>query len=348
MHPRIIGTKTVVILLLSGFILIPLRAYTEEPENAKILQRHGLALYQQELYDEAARAFRRLLKIRPSRQVYFNIGQCEFMRKRFDLALESFNIYLEKDRNKISRKRLQYTEKVVSEIAPLVGSFDVQGETPLEVWIDDELRGNTPVDGAIYVLEGEHRLSFKKDGEVVSVDTYAVLPGDTISVQVPIIVHQQTVKTLPESPLQTNPRERPTERERHLSTVATPPSSPDYVYSPIKNIGIIVTSIGGGAIITGGVMGGMALANDRKLKDRCPDKEQVCMSSNLALSNMVMSFGTAANVLLPLGAAVAITGVTLFVVGRRKERKQDGDLSAWRIAPYAAGTEMGIWFQQGY
>ena len=345
-----VSNKLITLLLLS-FLLVSTHSSAEERDEiveADTLENHGLALYQKELYDEAVRAFRQLLKIRPNQKVYFNIGQCEFMRKRFDLALEAFTIYLAGDPENIAEKRREYTERVVEEISPLVGRFEIQGDSPLEVWIDDELRGNIPVDGPIFVLEGEHRLEFKKNSEIVQTETYAVNSGQIITIQAPKVtpeptqqnelVSEPTPKTTEES---VNRNVKTSRKEKSMEMPLTPTKS------PLTSLGIVITSLGGISLAVGIVTGSLALSKDKELADKCPDKDELCPESNETLANRALSLGMVTNVLLPIGAVAVTSGVILAIVGHKKNSRQKESMNAalWRIAPYGDRSKAGLFIE---
>lgn len=342
----LLSIKRLSYLSLVALSLVPMPVNADVDDKAETLQNHGLALYRKELYDEAAQAFRELLTLRPSQQVYFNIGQCEFMRKRFDLALEALTNYLAGDKNKITDRRREYTERVIEEIYPRVGSLDIRGESRLEIWIDDEYRGSTPLNGPLYVLEGERRVVFKKEGEILLMEMYDVTPGETITILTPIVVTRTTAPPPPEVETDRESRDEPATKEidvpKTRESVPSPP--PERERSPMKSCGIITTSLGSITLISGITMGAVALSKNSDLKRRCPDKEETCLNSNQSLSYSAVSFGTAANVLLPIGAITAIAGVILTVVGHRKNKRlsESGNPSAWRLAPYVGRNGFGI------
>jgi Ca2+/Na+ antiporter len=338
--------KWLSLLFLLAFILLPIRSFADEKDEADTLENHGMALYQQELYDEAVRAFRQLLKLRPNQQVYFNIGQCEFMRQRFDLALEAFTVYLSGDREKIAKKRLEYTEKVVEKITPLVGTLDIRGESPLEVWIDDELRCSIPLSSPLHVLEGEHRLAFKKDGEIVQTETYAVKPGETITIQAPEVALEPTPTPAPV--VEPVPKEPPNEIDEDTSestpeepVVKLPPKS---AKSPLTTIGLLTASLGGAALVAGIVTGSKALSKDSQLAEKCPNIEKICSESNRDLANSTIALGTAATVLIPIGGVAVVTGVTLAIIGQKKnaEQRESREIGIWRVEPYSSRSGAGI------
>jgi hypothetical protein len=323
-----------------------------DEEKVDALELHGLALYQRELFDEAAEAFRRLLKIRPNQHVYFNIGQCDLMRKRYDLALEAFTVYLASDTDKISKKRLEYTKDVVKEITKVVGVLDIRGKTPMEVWIDDELRGKIPLGSPLYVLKGEHRLVFKRDDEIVQTETYAVKPGETITIQAPYLAPKPKSKSVGPSQSGSEPESaekatgEATPNSSETPTIEKSVASPQRVStsSPLRNAGIFLAGIGGAAVIGSVITGSVALSKNKELTDNCPDKEQTCSDSNRDLQNSVIALGVATNVLLPIGGTILVTGVTLAIIGHRKTAKQTESRTKRpvSIVPYGAPNMAGM------
>jgi tetratricopeptide (TPR) repeat protein len=81
------------ILILSCLFLItaPYQAKAEEEDKFRELFDKGMSYYESQMFAEALQAFREVLKIRVDYQTYFNIGQCEFLLKHYDLALEALS-----------------------------------------------------------------------------------------------------------------------------------------------------------------------------------------------------------------------------------------------------------------
>jgi hypothetical protein len=326
------------ILILSCLFLItaPFRAKAEEEDKFEELYQKGISYYEKQMFAEAAQAFREVFKIRTDYQTYFNIGQCEFLLKHYDLALEWLTIYVEKGGDKIEPKRREYVDEVIESIEPLVGYVEIKESNTFNIWVDDIHRGYTPLNRPLFMMEGEHELVLKKGNETVFKKYLTVKKGETIVVDVPPIAPLSEPR--PEKPAGESQKKAPLDTADETTGTAEPVTAPlsrKPTSSILRNVGIITAGVGGVAVVTGIVTGSLALSKGNQLSDRCPDKKQLCPKDAQDLRDSASLLAITSNVLLPLGGTVLVTGVVLAILGH-KRTAETRETSSLSVLPFGS------------
>ncbi len=303
----------------------------------------GVKYYENKDYIKASESFREVLRIRKSHRYYFNIAQCELGKERYDIAMEAFLAYLRGEGYEITKQRLDYSKDMVEKAVSLLGRLNVQGDVSAEIWVDNELRGRTPIDKLIYLLEGERRIVLKRGREIIYQKKFIIAPGDKIAVAIPNVQLTAT-ESKPEQRVQstTSVETRNSNIVTNINTSDIPPSTDSSTF-PLKNVGIVVASIGGAAVVGSAITGAIVLAKKSKLKENCPEKE-ICASNNEDLKRSIGPLANATNVLLGIGGAAVITGSILTVIGHKRS-KRTKEMSRLKIAPFINAGEAGVFIE---
>lgn len=183
------------ILFLTIVISLAARTYPAraqaDPEAAKAAAKAKLvkgSLYLDAgSYARALAEFEDAYKVFPSPKIFFNIGLANVRLGRFPEALRAFDRFLieatEADPSTIAQARTQ------ADLArPKVGVIEVLcPREGVEIALDDHVVGRTPLDEALYVSPGSHRLTARSaDPEAVPlVRTLDVAGGARQKVEVP-------------------------------------------------------------------------------------------------------------------------------------------------------------------
>jgi hypothetical protein len=197
------------------------------------------------------------------------------------------------------------------------------------------------------MMEGEHKLELKRGDETIFKKYLIIKTGETIVVDVSPIVpltglnSKESVDEMHKD-IQSDTADTAEDKsvtseinDSHLQDKLNP--------SSLRNIGIIVGSIGGATAIAGIITGAFALSKDSSLEEQCPDKKN-CSSSDKHLAISAKSLGVATNVLLPLGGGLLITGAVLAIVGHKKKQKSNESF-ALHITP--TWNNDGLYFYAG-
>lgn len=126
--------------------------------------------------------------------------------------------------------------------------------------------------------------------------------------------------------------------ELTLAPVATAPPPADNSIGP-RVPGIVLSSVGGAALIAGGVFGGLAFSATSKAKSQCNGNQ--CPPSAADDINRSKLFGNVSTGLLIGGGAVAVTGIVLAIVAPGSKKSDEAPKSA-RITPWVGADQVGV------
>ncbi|MBN2803934.1 MAG: hypothetical protein JXR91_12650 [Deltaproteobacteria bacterium] len=290
-------------------LLVNGKSYADNNDKeAKAAFDKGSEFFENQQYNDAAIQFKTAYNFKPSWKLFYNIGQCEALLKRYGLALEAFESYISDGGDDIAIERQEEILSEIKKLRNLVGSFDVDGaEDGTDIFIDDIKRGTTPLTASIMISAGiEHTITAKIDDTIIYTQVLK-LNGQqhkVIDIHVDATKPEQTDETeISEMPLQNVP----VQKEKSMSSV--------------KKAGLITIGIGGAILIGGVITGALAMSINNDVKDDCstrnclPDRQgDLDKRDNLAITT---------NILLGIGAAAAITGVLMITVfDKRKKRKK--------------------------
>jgi hypothetical protein len=125
--------------------------------------------------------------------------------------------------------------------------------------------------------------------------------------------------------------------ELALEADAPPPPKEDEKGSRVP--GIVVTSIGGAALIVGGVFGGLAFSATSAAKKQC--NGNVCMPSAESDISRSKLFGNVSTGMLIGGGAVAAAGIVLTILAPGGKKSDEGAKSA-RVVPWVGADQVGV------
>ncbi|MBN2525681.1 MAG: tetratricopeptide repeat protein [Deltaproteobacteria bacterium] len=310
----------------------------DKKETMKKLYYDGIDLYEKQQYVAAAQAFRELIELSNRDAYYFNLAECEYARKRFDLALEAFNIYLTNVGEKVAHQRRARAEEIMKEARTAVGYVNLEETDSVALWIDDEYRGDTPLRRPVALLPGEHTVILRQNANELFKTHITVEPGKIVQVKRP-------ARPLSEETIQPKPQLKAPVSKTNTNTDAMHAERETRKTSPLKNVGIVTASIGGAVLISALVTGKLALSKSSQLEDNC-DGKKGCAQSNKDLYETADNLTSATNVLLITGGVLAITGVILAVAGHK--RTKSGEKISVGTTPIFGTATMGVAFHGSF
>ncbi len=282
------------------FLVVGIGARAETGKTAaKEAFREGVKLFKTQRYVQASKAFRRANEIHPNWKLFYNIGQSEAAAKRYGLALEAFEQYLARAGDDITSDRQAEVIGEVKRLRELVGTIEVRGPSGSAVFVDDVLRGQTPMPGPISVPAGiEQRVRVEKDGAELL--NRVILVGGSKKLVVSVEEPQDLPVATSEAAAEV-PAEKVEDKNRK-----------------IRIVGWSMLGVGGAILVSGAVTGGVTAARAGELKSNCPDNKCPAeIDDNLQKSGKNLALAT--DILLPLGGAVAVTGAILLIIGYKKK-----------------------------
>ncbi len=148
----------------------------------------GIELFRRSEYEKAAHSFLEAHRLKPSWKLFFNIGQCYAATKRYGLAIEAFERYLGEGGDYVPEDRHATVLNELDNLRRVVGNVKIVGKKPgVKIFIDDVLRGETPLTKQILVTAGvEHSFVFVEDDkEILSINS-SVNGGVTLELAIPV------------------------------------------------------------------------------------------------------------------------------------------------------------------
>lgn len=292
----------------------------EAIDQVRALYDKGVELFQQQKYAEAARTFNELVAISPQFHFYYNIGSSEYLRKRYDLAMEAFQTYLKNAGEKADPERRAKAAEIIAEISATNGYVELDENTHLEVWIDGEHRSNTPVAAPIALLPGEHLVVLKKRDKVVHKIKINVSSGKTVAMKQ---LETQQMRVPDNSHPQRQEKAMGTKLERTKNQQRTATSKASIrKFSTLKISGIITAGVGVSFLVASGVTGKLAMSKSDQLAENC-NHQKLCEKSNENIKTTGKKLENTTDGLLIAGAATTVAGIVLAIVGHKKKRIDD-------------------------
>ena len=263
-------------------------AVADKKEEARVHFEEGVRLYEDGQYEQAAIAFARAYELKPSFKLLFNIGQAESELKHYARALEAFTRYLAEGGDQIPPERVTTVKSEIERLNALVGLIIV--ECPVDgakVLLDNENKGETPLESPIFVDIGKHEVMIKQGQEELLREVVRVAGGQRVTIEVEAGAGAPT-----------EPDDDP--------SVEDDPEGGDRVWT------WVALGVGGAAGIAGAAIGGAAMSKKSSLEKDCVDNH--CPQSSSGEADTIKSMNLTADVLFGVAAAGIITGVILFFV----------------------------------
>ena len=298
----------------------------------KDLHAKGVSLYEQQQYGEAAQVYREMLTVAHEYQYYYYVGECEYKRERYDLAIEAFRLFLENTGEDLPAEARAHAEDAEMKSATMVGYLSVKEDNTLEIWVDGEHRGTTPMNRNVAVLPGAHTVSFLQNGESVYTAEVTVALSETVDVQRP------EPEPVVEQPAEA-PEKEITAEEQTLDTETD--ATPTKEMSPLTTTGFVMAGFGGAALAASLVTGKLALSKADQLSDNC-DGERLCEDSNKNLHGDTDALIKTTNILLATGTVLTVSGVALAIIGRQRSKRSE--TISLRTTPVVGQNVLGVVF----
>ena len=261
-------------------------------------------------YEGAVALFRKAYELNPSWKIFYNIGQCEAALKRHGEALDAFEQYLSEGGDEVEVKRREEVLAEVARLRQMSGSIEIAAPEGATIWVGGVERGRAPLPGRIRVAAGvDHAVRVELDGEVLLDRAVRVGGEENLLVD---------ANPRPQEPAPVAAEDGKAIRDRKVRTA-----------------GWIAVGVGAAALVGGAITGGLALSADKSIQDACPGG--VCTSEKRGEVDRRDALALTTDILIPAGAAIAVTGAVLLIVFRDKERA-DGDAVAFSPIVTADGA----------
>lgn len=295
-----------VVLLVSSSSVLAEPPTPKDKAHARELYTMGQQMFRQGDFAGAQRNFEDAYRAVPNPIVLLSIAECEVRTENFTGAVVTLSRYISERPDAPDRAQV---EEQIAKLKAKPGIVTVES-TPAgaTIWVDGQSTSQvTPAD--IELPAGDHMISVEAQGYHNAEQQVTVLLGSQQRV---------SLAPIPDAP-------PPAETLPALPDVQIQASTTSHGKLPIW----IATGVAGAGLLTGAILGGMALGQKGDF-DAKPSEKTADKGERLALFADV-GFGIA--------AAAGITAIVLYVTRDKDAEKKE---QAWSVKPNLAKTNLGL------
>jgi len=351
----------IVFCLCISLISFTINSIAAAQDDAKEAFDRGTKLFSEKRYNEAADEFTRAYKAKPAWKLLYNIAQAQAGARRYGLALETFEKYLAQAGDEISEERLEEILEEIRKLRDMVGDVTISGPDGAVVLVDDIERGTLPMTGGVAVSAGiDHTFVVKQGDRVLFTRVLRLRGGAQDHLVVENAAESPESTAVPPSDSTTPPDDATSDADAKKSddgpvmppapqlepgtnaqeSENAPAAGTKAGSAKLKQTGFVFLTLGGLTLAGGLVAGGIGIHKENELADKCDNLD--CIGGGTAsIEESRDRAALAADVLFISGAALAVTGIVLLAVHKKRERLQmNGKLSftAHPAAVFLGGT----------
>lgn len=273
-------------------------AQAGQEDEARVHFEQGVKLYEEGQHEQAAIAFARAYEIAPSYKLLFNIGQAEAELKHYALALDAFTRYLAEGGDEVPPDRVEVVASEIKRLNALVGMVELDcAIAGAKIKIDNETKGETPLENPIFVDIGKHEVVVSHGKEELLREVVRVAGGQTVTLEV---AGDEATEPIEDDVAPEEEGEEKGGGGRVWTWVAL--------------------GVGAAAGIAGGSIGGAAMAKKSSMEDDCEGNH--CPPSSKGEADTIKTMNLTADILYGVAGAAIVTGVILFFVEPDDEPEQ--------------------------
>jgi hypothetical protein len=167
----------------------------------------GFELYDEGEYPLALIEFNRAYALVPNYRVLYNIGQVCIQLGQYANALRALKDYRQKGGEDLSQERREAVARDLQMLERRTAFLLITTNVPgAEVLLDDVFVGKTPLDPALLVDAGEHRITVRRDGYQPRTSRVTLAGGDeqTLALTLDVQPEDKTTIVLRDRPEQDN------------------------------------------------------------------------------------------------------------------------------------------------
>ena len=272
---------------------------------ARELYTNGQQLFRQGDFPGAQRSFEEAYRVSPNPVVLLSVAECQARTEQYAAAIESLQLYLKERANAPDKVQVEGQIAALSAKPATVSvGSSVSGAA---IAVDNADTGKvTPAN--LELSAGDHSISASLEGYVVAEQVVTLQPGGKSNVE---------FSMMPAAP---------------VAVAAAPPPSvePERTGRHAGKAVWIATGVAGAGLITGAILGGVALKKESDFNDQ-PSEHLADSGERIALFADV-GFGIA--------AAAGITAVVLYLTSDTK--KGEEQQQAWSVSPALSAGRAGL------
>ncbi|WP_437938768.1 PEGA domain-containing protein [Sorangium sp. So ce341] len=332
----------------------------DEVKRADAAYRKGLRLYTDGKYAEAEAELQSAWELNPTYDVAYNLGLTKYQLKKHKEAAQHLSFALRHwPLMKAAAEKRPEAERRLAVSRALVGAVNVVVSVAgAEVLVDGTAVGKTPLEGAVFVDPGEHRVEARLLGYETASQTVSVAKGGTAEVKL-ALAKSEAQAAAPSGTEAVGGSAAGAGAGAPAAGLA--PAAPVEPASPPQpRSWVPVIALGAASVVGLGVGVGMTVASNNASADGraqadailkagggCPDAppayETACSDLRTTASR-VDTFGRAATVAYAASGVLAIAAVT-YALWPRSGTKASGKIRALPEAHigYGGFVMQGAW-----
>lgn len=280
----------------------PPPAATAQQASYDPLIEEAVQAYEAGRYAEARSSFRRAHALYPTSRTLRGIGMCSFNLGDYTDAVYQLEQALVDTRKPLSEDQQAHTRELIAKANARVGRFRLRLTPPEAVLRVD---GNPPLileGNELLVEAGQHEIEARAPGFLMARSSVRVEGGDRTT----LVFHLMRDEYAVAEAQGTSPR---AVASRSVAGEPQPGSNAGWV----RTVGYVSLGVGAASLLGFAVTGALALADENKLQDRCPN--EMCSEMYRSTVQRYNTMRTLATVTLIAGGALTVLGGTLLIVG---------------------------------
>lgn len=266
---------------------------------AEALFDEGVALLERGQFDAACAKLEESQRLDPGGGTMLNIARCHEGAGRIATAWSAYRAALALAHRDAREDRIHYAEAHLAALTPrlpklvvrVVGSPDVE----TEVLVDGVRLGAAAWGSPQPVDIGKHRIEARAPGRRAFTLDLAIAERETRDVLVPELAIDPSAWTS-------------STKDPALGATAT---------NGLRTLGYVSGGLGVAALVTGGILGALALDADGIAERACPGTGPCTNPRGLDASDRAQSFATSATISFVSGAVLLAAGIVLLVTSPR-------------------------------
>lgn len=268
-------------------------------------------------YAGALKEFKVSFKLKPHWKIRFNIAMCCYELGRYVETAGELSKFLHEGGDKILEKPKKRALEVFSDVKKRVGIIRFGGEAEdAVIEVDGKEVTRLEAGQQVFVEPGEHHVYVRYGGEVVLDEDVSIEAGTAREIVTTVVEKAEE----PEEEMEVEEAE----------PAGGPPAGPG---KGLRTGGYVTAAAAAVSLVVGGVLGGLVLKEKGSMKDAEDEYLELHEDDpgDPRLAELVKErddhydtaggYALGANVLFPLGGALAVTSVVMFVMASKKKKE---------------------------
>jgi len=362
--------RLVILLMVACVMALSCPAYSKkggkkdtkaDPDLAKAIKHFekGVEFFDEGNYNAALAEFLKSYELVPNPALRYNIGVCYYETGNLADALDQFENFLAEKGDEIKDDLKKEVERLISKIEGKIGYLLIKcDKEDATVTLDGYYEYTTPFEEPVALVPGFHRISVRKSGFETVKKEFSITSGEKkifkISLKPEVMIKKKPVVTIKKKPEVEEEEETKEKKKKKKKKKGKEEKKPGrWLWMALGGVGALG--------VVAAVTGGMSLKKRNDMRDEEAKCENTTSRETCPKAYDLQDEGKAlmitSNVFAGVAAAVAITGMALFIVEKRKSRekqpKKKPFVSSLKLAPVIipAGSAAGssyMGFEAGF